>query len=254
MATKLHELLAVNRNMDGQVAKVASDLTATFTNKRHLFEEKLVTFTPTEEGKTPVTEARSDIQSTVAKELAWAFGTIAKGMDLGFQIDGANTIAKADVVTEDGDTLLKDVPATFLLQLEKRVLLVQGLISAIPTLDPAKGFQPDETRDKGIFKARDVTKNRTTKIEDYQVIVPPTKEFAAQVAKTSKDVVTGRIQEQEWSAMLTPATKSALLDRCDMLSRAIKKARARANETEVSTTGNKVGKILLDWLSQPLSA
>lgn len=252
--SKLHELLAVSSNMTLQVSKVLADLTGTFSNKAHLFTKKLVTFQPSTEGATPQIESQSDIQTTVVKEIDWVLGVVSKGIDLGYQIDTANTAAVADVVTEDGETLLKAVPATFLLQLEKRVKAVRDLFEKIPTLDPSKGFSQDPDFGVGVFKAREVNKNRTAKIEDFIVVVPATAEHPAQVAKVNKDVVTGRIQEQEWSSLITPALKSDLLNRADVLLRAIKKALARANETSIDAAGNKIGKNLLAWLVQPLGS
>lgn len=250
---KLQELLAVNSNLDGQVTKSLTDLAAVFTGKRHLFEEKTVTFEPLQEGAPVVTESRSDIQTTVAKELAAAFGTVAKGIDLGYQIDLANTEAVADIVTEDGETLLKSAPATFLLQLEKRIAAVTNLIQAVPAFDPAKAFAPDTTKGIGIYVARPVTKSRTKKVKKVLQAAPASDKHPAQVAVYDEDEVTGTIREQEWSSMVTPATKAAMLDNCESLLRAVKKARSRANDTETNQTGNKIGAGLLAYITKPLS-
>ena len=68
---KLHELLAIESNLETQAAKVRADLANTFEKKRHLFEEKRLLFTPNTEGAQVVTEQQTDIQTTVQKELAW---------------------------------------------------------------------------------------------------------------------------------------------------------------------------------------
>lgn len=68
---KQHELLAIEGNLETQVAKVRSDLVNTFEKTRHLFEEKRTLFTPNEEGTHQVTEHQSDIPSTIRKELEW---------------------------------------------------------------------------------------------------------------------------------------------------------------------------------------
>lgn len=250
---KLHELLAVGTNLDNQAKKTVSDLKNTFDKKRHLFEQKLVTFKSNEDGVAPVTEAQSDIQSTVNKELEWISGILVRAIDVGHQVDVANTLAKADIVTEDDEIIAKDVPATSLLQLEKELKEFHGLLNSIPTLDPAKGFSKDETREHGIFKARDVQKTRTKKSAKPIVLFPATKEHPAQTQMVAEDVPTGIIQEQEWSALLTPAMKGDLIDRVEVLTRAVKKARARANELEIDVVGHKIGKKLLDYVLQPLS-
>lgn len=250
--SKLHELLAVNKNLAGQANKAIADLTATFEKKRHLFGEKRVTFTASTEGAAPVTEEQSDIQSTIAQELSWMAGIFAKSLDVGYQIDIANTQAKADVVAEDGDVILKDVPATALLQLEKSLDEMHKLILFIPTLDPAKGFAQDPDRAPGVFKAREVTKTRTKKVQTPLVAYHATKEHPAQVHLISEDVPVGKILEQEWSSLLTPAIKSDLLDRVDVLVRAVKKARARANELDIDVAGNRIGKKIMEYIFQPI--
>jgi hypothetical protein len=251
--TKLHELLAVDGNLDGQATKTTQELVKTFESKRHLFEEKLVTFTAKGEGENPVTEARSDIQTTVAQEVSWITAIIAKSIDASHHIDLANTMAKADVVTETGETVLTGVPATSLLQLEKRLKAIHDLAVAIPTLDPAKGFQQDAQKPKGYFKARETTKTRTKKIQRPLELSPATDKHPAQVQLITEDVAVGTILEQEWSSMITPAVKADIIDRCDILIRAVKKARAKANEQEVDVTSAKIGKKLLDFVFQPLS-
>lgn len=246
--SKLHELLAVGTNLENQANKTRADLMATFGNKRHLFEQKLVTFKSNEEGVAPVTEAQSDIQSTVSKELDWISGILAKDIDVGHQVDVANTTAKADIVTEDGTVIAKDVPATSLLQLEKHLNKFHELLVTIPTLDPAKGFSPDTTREKGVYKAREVNKSRTKKVNKPLVLAPATDKHPAQVQLVTEDVVTGTIQEQEWSALLTPALKGDLIERCEALTRAVKKARARANELDIDVAAHKIGGKLLGYV------
>jgi len=252
MPTKLHELLAVEKNFENQAGKTRAELKKTFDDKKHLFSMKIVTFKPNADGAAPETELQSDIQTTVKKEIDWLCPILSKGLDASHQIDVANTIAKADVITEDDETVLKEVPATSLLRLEHRMDELRTLIGSIPTLDPAKGFLPDEQKGFGYYKAAEVQKHRTKKEFKPVVMVPATKEHPAQIEKLFEDVPVGTVQEQEWSSMITPAKKAAVLDRLDKLSRAIKKARARANEQEVDVKEKKVGDALLTYIFKPL--
>lgn len=245
--SKLHELLAVETNLENQANKCRTDLINTFEKKRHLFEEKRIVFVPNSEGAQPVIEHQSDIQSTVRKELDWIQAHIAKALDASYQVAEANTEARADVVLDDdaATVLLKQLPATALLELEKRVAEVQQLIAAIPTLDPAKGFQIDSQR--GVFKAREVNKVRTKKEAKVIVKYDATKEHPAQTELISVDVPVGSIQEQEWSGLLTPADKAELLDRVESVGRAVRRARSRANEAEIDSQ-KKIGNKLLKYV------
>jgi hypothetical protein len=249
MATKLHELLAVETNLEAQAAKNRGDLAATFDKKRHLFEEKRIVFSPNGEGAQATVENQSDIQSTVAKELAWIAPFIAKSLDASFQVAEANTRARADIVLDDdaNTVLLTGLPATALLELEKRVAEVATLVNAIPTLDPAKGFRPDGERGEGISQARPVVKTRTKKAKKLYVKYEATKEHPAQTELIDEDQPVGTIQEQEWSGLITPARKSELLAKVDTLARAVRRARSRANEVDVDLT-KRIGKKLLDFV------
>jgi len=234
---KLHELLAVEGQLKSQAEATRTELRNTFEKKRHLFEEKVVTFNSSDEGAEPVREQQSDLQSKVADELAWIAGIWQKAIDASYQVAQANTTAFADVILDDGTTLLTHVPATGLLELEKRAAEIEELVKAIPTLDPAKGFAPDANRGAHIYKARDVVKTRTKKTQRALVMYPATPEHPAQTQLISEDVPVGKLTEQEWSGLITPAEKGAMLERAEQARRAIKQARQRANDVELNGAG-----------------
>lgn len=246
--SKLHELLAVDSDIKNQAATCLNDLKNTFEKKTSHFSEKIVTFRPSAENAEPKVESQLGLQTTVAKELDWIGEKISKAIDSGHQIDVANLVAKADVVLEDGTVLLKDVPATSLLQLEKRLVEVQTLIAKIPTLDPAQGFTPDFERGKGIFRARDVEKPRTEKQFSFVVMYPATDKHPAQVKELNLDKPVGSVLTQEWSSLITTSAKGDMLDRVEELTRAVRKARARANEMEVDVRQNRIGKTVFDFI------
>jgi hypothetical protein len=248
--SKLHELLATSSSTDAQAAKVTAELTNTFTKKQHLFGEKIVTTTPlaAEGAEPPTTEIQSTAQTTVTQELKWVSEIIAKALDVDYQIDVANTHAKAHIVLEDGTEIAKDVPATALLQLEKSLKKVQDLAIAIPTLDPAKGFTPDGNKGAGYFIARPVRKNKTKKINTVLTLAPATEHHPAQVSVFPEDVKVADVVENEWSSLITPSTKADIIDRTDQIIRAVKKARARANEQVIDTDTIRIGSKLLEYV------
>lgn len=246
MAPKLHEVLAVEKTLKGQADKTRTELGATFEKKQHLFGSKIITFKSNEEGKPPVTEEQSDLQTTVNKELAWLKPILARALDASYQIALGNMTAKADIVLEGGQVIAKDVPVTALLELEKRAGEVQNLVQQIKTLDPAKGFKLDPDKGDNIYVARDVTKTRTKKTQKPLQMAKATDKHAEQVQLIAVDEPVGTIQEQEWSGLLTTADKADMIDRAEKLRRAIQQARARANQTEVADS--KIGTQLLDYV------
>ena len=246
---KLHELLAVHGNLKTQADKLRSDLGTTFEKKRHLFEEKRVTFEPLAETATGgVTEVQTDLQSKVRDELGWISKTLIKAIDVSHAINKGNTMATADVILDDGVILLTGMPATTLLELEKTCKEIFELLGGIPTLDPAKGFAPASDRGDGIYKAREEVKTRTSKQQRALVMYPATKEHPAQTQIISEDVPVGRVHTLEYSSLLTPAEKADLLEKVEELTRAVKAARSRANETEVNVGDNKIGAKLLAYI------
>lgn len=246
--SKLHELLAVEPSLRGQAEVCRKDLLNTFEKKKHHFTEAVITFKSNKEGLEDKVENQLSLQTTVYKELAWIGEKLSSAIDAAHHIDLANAAAKADVVLENGTTLLKDVPATSLLQLEKRIKEIQELIIAIPTLDPAKGYEPDKDRGAGIFKARDVEKPRTEKQFEFIVMVAPTDKHPAQVKELMVDRPIGVTLQQEWSSLITVAEKGDMIDRVESLMRSVKKARSRANEQEIDVRENRIAGKILDYI------
>lgn len=246
--SKLHELLAVESDLRSQAESCRTDLKNTFEKKRTHFMEKVVTFKSMAEGVEPKVESQLGLQTTVGKELDWIGEKLVKAINAAHQIDMANISAVADVVLEDGTILLAYVPAMSLLQLEKRIKEIQDLVSVIPTLDPAQGFELDASRGSNIFRARDIEKSRTEKKFDYVIMVQPTDKFPAQVKELNVDKVTGYTVTQEWSSLITVAQKGDMLDRTEELLRAVKQARARANSMDVDVKENKIAQKITDYV------
>jgi hypothetical protein len=253
MPTKLHELLAVYTSVTGQATKLRGDLSNLFEKKSHHFRRTIKTFHSLTENEPPKVEDQQDIQTTVGEEIKWIRPKLTQQVDVNYQIDCGNKEAKADLVTENGETLLRDLPTTTLLWLEKRVAEWKDLIAAIPTLDPAKGFQPDAAQGPDIFMAREVTKPRTRKGKKLYIKYEATDKHPAQTELIDEDIPVGTTTDQEWSSLITPAKKAELLDQAEILSRAVSRARAKANEHAIEVKEMKIGDTLLDFVFKPLS-
>lgn len=251
---KLHELLAVDSSLRTQAQKLRLELQSLFDKKRQHFAAKSVVMTSLQEGVEPEVREQSDIQTTVKKEIDWLLETVLlKAIDSGYAIDFANLEAKADIILENGETIAKSVPATALLQLEHRLREVSDLIKTIPTLDPTKGFAPDETMGAGIYQARMIVKPSTKKEQRPLVMAPATEKFPAQVQLITEDVRVGTIREQEWSSLITPAVKADMLERAESLFRAVTQARSRANDCVVDTKAHKISETLLRYIFKPIA-
>lgn len=239
---KLHEVLAVDRETKTQADKVLGELKETFEKKRHLFEGKISTFHPKAEGSVPKVEEQRSVQTMVSSELTWIRDFLVKAVDIGNQVAIANQSAIGDIMV-GSRILAKGVPVTNLLELEKRLEQWKQLAESIPTLDPTKNFTMETT--SKTYRAQDVSKSRTQKIQKPIVLYEATKEHPAQVQLASYDEPIGELVIQEWSGLMTPAHKAGILTNIEVLIRAVKKARARANETEAPKA--PIGRVLFDF-------
>lgn len=230
---RLFEYIVVEGEARAVAQRAVDDLSNTFEKKRHLFEETRKTFQPRDEGAAAVVEEQSDIQSDVMKELRWLASIVGPALDTAVGVQAGNALARADVEV-DGRALLTGVPATGLLSIDKALGQFLNVLAKVPTLDPAKGFSLDPDRGERIYRARDVRKTRTKKVEKFVTVAAATEQHPAQVAKVTEDEPVGTIVEQAWSGLITPAQKSEMMFRCERLRGAVKQAIQRANAVEVS--------------------
>lgn len=241
---KLHELLAVESSMSDQSDKLRAELIDTFTKKRNHFAKKVVTTKYLDPNVDDEVEEQLGMQSTINKELDWISGHVTKAIDGAAQVDEANTKARADIVLEDGTIMAKNIPATQLLQLAKRLNEVKQVAEAIPTLDPSKGFVPDPSSGADVFKTREEIKPKTKKNYASFEASKATDKHPAQVQVFQEDQLIGKYHIFEWSSFITVSEKANMLARIEDLIRAVRKARARANDVDVDH-GVKLGAKLL---------
>lgn len=245
---KLHELLAIERDLKAQAEKCRTDLALTFQKKEHHFTARIVSFKPYGEGEAEKVEEQLDLQTTVPDELKWVSEFIIKALDVSYQVAEANTTARADVVLEDGTVLLKDMPTSGLLDLEKRMEELRIFVATIPTLDPVKGFRPDPDKGAAVFKAREVAVVRTKKVTKFHSVAKATDKHPEQIKEVVEDTPIGDIVKLEWSGMVTVAVKGEMLNKVEILARAVKRARSRANDVELPKAGVKIGATLINYV------
>lgn len=261
MTTKapvLHEILAVEQDLKGNAERARTTTLESFRSKQNHYTGLRRTFRPfaveenADEQAAERLEAETKLAKTVVSELESALAIVAEAMTIGFQIDEANTRAKADIVV-DGETIASDVPATFLLQLERRLREVRSLMREAPIFDPVRLWTADPDADRPhVLRAEPVTTIRKARARKYNVMVEATKEHPAQVDIVEIDEPVGEIRSYEWTGKLSNAKQTALVDQLDKLIAAVKQARSRANTIEVNTE-IKIGKALTKFLLRPVA-
>jgi hypothetical protein len=253
----LHEILAVEQDLKGAAERTRTATLETFRSKQAHFTGIRRTFRPfavdenADDKAAERLEAETKLAKTVVEELEHVLGVVGEAVTLGFRIDEANTRARADIVV-DGVAVASDVPATFLLQLERRLREVLSVFREAPTFDPVRPWTPDPDADRGhVLRAEPVVTIRKARTRKYNVMVEPTKEHPAQVDIVEVDEPVGEIRSYEWTGMLSTAKKAALLAQCDKLITAVKQARSRANTVEVDTARD-AGKAVTEFLLAPV--
>jgi hypothetical protein len=157
--------------------------------------------------------------------------------------DWANGLAKADVVV-DGQTLLSQVPITYLLFLEKQLVDLHTFIKKLPVLDASETWTMDTSSDT--WATEPVQTSRTKKIPRNHVKAEATEHHPAQVEVYYEDVVVGYWRTVKFSGALPARRVNELAERVERLQEAVKFAREEANNLEVDDqqVGEKVFQFL----------
>lgn len=244
--SKLHELLAVEGDLEGVYKKILEETTHTFTKKVDRFFGTVRTLEWFEEGNPPQPSEYQDLTTTVKEKLDYQEEAIVRYFDALLQKERTNQDARADIII-DGVTIASDIPATFLLGLESRLKKVRDTYNNIPTLPPNIKWEKDANKGDDIYsRVHPEEQLKTEKIFKVQVLYNATKEHPAQVEKIPETKNVGVYKKEVWTGLLSSADKSNKLDKLDKLIRAVKKARQRANMTEVVKT--TIGKELFAYL------
>lgn len=164
-----------------------------------------------------------------------------------------DTDAEADVVvtnhkTGNAQTLLKDVPVTYLLFLEKQLDRLRDLVfTQIPALDAAIDWQPDSNH---VYRSPDFkTPSRAKQRFNWEkapAVVRDGVGIPAQVEVLTDDLVVGHWATVKFSGCAHPDRIRTLLARLAELKRAVIQAREQANSTPV--TDQRAGEAIFGWL------
>ncbi len=157
--------------------------------------------------------------------------------------DWTNCRARADVVV-DGNVLLAQVPATYLLFLEKQLVELYTFVKKLPVLDASETWSFDPSAD--CYATEPVQTAKTKKIPRNHVKAEATDKHPAQVEVYYEDVVVGYWRTVKFSGALPAQRVNELLARVERLQQAVKFAREEANAIEAEE--HKVGEQVLRFL------
>jgi len=244
---KLHELLAVESDKENIAKTITQDTKVLFQKKNEHFmgaHRELESFTEGENVEGHMQHMQ--MTTTVADRLEWTNKHLADYFDVVLKKECTNQTARHDLVV-NGVVIAKDVPATFLLGLEKKLKGVREFYALAPTLPPGQEWKEDPDRGKNVHMLTHPDKKfRTAKTFKHQVLYDATDKHPAQIEKWEETVNVGVFVTKRWSGMLTSAKKEEYLTRIDEMTQSVKIARQKANQTEVKE--EKIGEKIFKYI------
>jgi hypothetical protein len=241
--TKLSQIIAVEKGVKSDAARQFTDLHHN-VQKAPLLSGISRTYQPREDGGDQYPPESTKVQISAEDTLGQAAKVLTRLFDVTLTKDHANTIARADVKV-GGSAILKDVPVTYLLFLEKQLTDLHAFVAKLPVLDPAEDWT-QEGAPPGCWKSEPVKTVRPKKIPRNHVLADATQHHPAQVQVFTEDVPVGDWTTVKFSGALPGRRVRELLDRVTVLQQAVKYAREEANGTEV--TDQKAGEKVFAWL------
>ncbi|MBW8088764.1 DUF7873 family protein [Streptomyces hygroscopicus] len=239
---KLNQIIAVEK---GVKSKTQADLTA---SQRRLDKPALLagisrTYQPKDEEGEQLPPESTRVQVKAEDVLRDTAATLTRLFDVTATKDWTNCEARADIEVE-GRTLLREVPVSYLLFLEKQLTDLATLIRRLPTLDAAESWSLDPSTD--CWKTEAVRTVRTKKVPRNHVKAEATEKHPAQVEVYYEDIPVGYWTTVKFSGALPARRVNELLDRVDRLQQAVKYAREEANGVDV--TDQRVGEVVFGYL------
>ncbi len=201
------------------------------------------TYTPKDDDGDKLPSESTRVQVRAEEVIARTGEILTELFDVTATKDYANGEAKADVVI-DGSVLLKNVPVTYLLFLEKQLVGLHTFVQKLPVLDPASDWSYDSNAD--CMKATPVESVKTKKVLRNHIKSEATDKFPAVVETYSEDVQIGTWSTVKFSGALEGKRVKQLLNRVELLQKAVKIAREQANMLEVQQ--QQVGAAVFTYL------
>lgn len=248
--TKLHTIIALRDAVKNRAAQALKTLHRD-SQKTDLYEGLTRSYRPKDDDGDQLPAENRNVQLNADNMLNGLVDAVSRNWNLMATMDAGNQHAFADVVVpvvggRDGETrtIMENVPATHLLYLARELDDVYTFVSKLPTLDPTQVWRYDANVAAQV--AAPVTTHRTVKVLQNHVKYEATDKHPAQVETFTADVVAGYWTLVRRSGALPVERKLRLLQRITTLQLAVKEARERANEVEV--TDVEVARPVFDYL------
>lgn len=243
---KLCQITALLTGKKTSIQKTLTEIYHKF-QKPALFNGLTKRYYPLDEEGETYPDEKQYYQQSVQECLDEMRESLTTLIDLVATQDNTNCIAKADVAVEDSIapiTILKQVPVTHLLFLEKQLTDLYTAVSALPTLDPQEKWNFDPNN--ACFMSEPSETNKTKKVPRTHVKYEATEHHPAQTEMYHEDVVVGRWKTTKSSTAIPATDKMKFLNKINKLRDAVKIAREEANTVEVHQV--KYGQAIFNYV------
>ncbi|GAA4627307.1 hypothetical protein GCM10023196_038980 [Actinoallomurus vinaceus] len=242
MVAKLNQIIAVEKGIKSGTLRDLTDAHHGL-QKPALLSGISRTYQPKDEEGEQLPPESTRVQVQADEVIRRTADIVTRLFDVTATKDWANCEARADVKV-DGETLLRDVPVTYLLFLEKQLTDLHTFVKKLPVLDAAETWVFDESADA--WRTEPVRTIRTKKVPRNHVKAEATEKHPAQVEVYYEDVAVGYWTTVKFSGALPARRVNELLERVEKLQQAVKFAREEANGAEV--TDRRVGDVVFRYL------
>jgi hypothetical protein len=242
MASKLNQIIAIEKGTKSRSLQEITDAHHSL-QKAALLSGISRTYRPKDEEGEQLPPESTRVQFKAEDIIRKTVESLTKLFDITATKDWANCKAKANVVV-DGKTLLSDVPATYLLFLEKQLVDLHTFIKKLPALDASEAWVFDSSAD--CWATEPVQTLKTKKVPRNHVKAEATEKHPAQVEVYYEDITVGYWRTVKFSGALPAQRINELLARVERLQEAVKFAREEANNLEVEE--QKVGEKVFQYL------
>jgi hypothetical protein len=226
---KLNQIIAITAGKKTQAHKTITEVYQGL-QKAAMLDGISRSYRPRDEDSEQLPPEKKLVQLKVRDAIHTFVDALTELFDIVATQDHANCQAKANVVV-DKLTLLRDVPVTHLLFLEKQLVDIHTFVEKLPTLDPAEAWQYNSEVD--CYASEPYQTTKTKKVLKNHVKAEATKEHPAQVETYTEDVVVGYWTTVKFSGALPAREKNEILQRVRKLQEAVKSAREEANALAV---------------------
>jgi predicted transcriptional regulator len=243
---KLNQIIAIEKGIRSRTEQAITQIYHIF-QKPALFNGFTRSYEKTYEDSEDYPSETTKVQATVSGMLDKLETQMSELFDIVAKKEWSNTVAAADVVV-NGQTILTQVPVTYLLFLEKQLIDLRTNLANLPILDPAVTWMKNEADGSWISEPRRTVK--TKKVQRPIVLYEATKEHPAQVQLITEDMIVGNWNQRLNSGAVRLSDRDQLLERVNVLIDAVKEAREKANDyeaVEINGIGSKIFSFLLEW-------